>query len=138
MDRQGGHKRNVKLGTSSRQSAFPGIESGDLAYGFGDGAEVLTQDRSVTAGDLPVDLMFGLRAATFGRTARIRSRSSALLPKDEPEATTYRVGTVMLSSTGPNTLARAIMPASMLLFAICSALIRGRQVTRARPGGDGA
>src|SRR5262245_62895359 len=37
-------------------SAPPAIEGGDLAYGSGDGAEVLAQDVVVLAGDLRVDL----------------------------------------------------------------------------------
>ena len=45
--------------------------------------------------------MFGSRAITAGRLARVRSCPSPLLPKDAPEATTYRGGMVMPSSTGP-------------------------------------
>jgi hypothetical protein len=32
------------------------VEGGDLAYGLGDGREVLTQDRTVVAGNLRADL----------------------------------------------------------------------------------
>src|SRR5438067_11221257 len=42
--------------TCLRYSATLAVECGDLAYGLGDGAEVLTQDRTVVAGDLRADL----------------------------------------------------------------------------------
>lgn len=52
--------------------------------------------------------MFGLRAVTVPRLVRIFSCSSPRLPKDVPEATTYRTGSVMSSSTGPSSRSREI------------------------------
>ncbi|WP_240167745.1 hypothetical protein [Streptomyces noursei] len=49
----------------------------------------------------------------------------ALASEGLPEGITYRIETVMWSSTGPRLRARAITPASMLLLATCAAVIRG-------------
>jgi hypothetical protein len=38
-----------------RSSVSAGVEGGDLAYGRGDGREVLLEDRTVVAGDLRAD-----------------------------------------------------------------------------------
>src|SRR5580692_6982556 len=44
-----------------RSSAGPAVECGDLAYGLGDGREILPEDRAVGAGDLRAD--FDVRVA---------------------------------------------------------------------------
>ena len=106
-------------------SAPAAVEGGDLAYGLGDGREVLLRIAPWLLATFALIWMFGLRAVTASRLVRIRSCSSPRLPKDVPEATTYRTGTVMLSSTGPSSRSRESLPSSMLLSACCSAVIRG-------------
>lgn len=79
----------------------------------------------MVTGDLRADFDLRLRAVTASTPARMRSCSSPLLPKDHPDASTYRAGTAISSITGPSASAREIQPSSILQFAICSALSRG-------------